>query len=209
MSTTPVLYSFRRCPYAIRARMAIARAGVSVELREVLLRDKPAAMLAISPKATVPVLVTAQGQVLDESLEIMRWALAQHDPDNWLADVSATLIETNDGSFKQALDRYKYADRYPQHSVQTYRAQGESILRSLEHDLGTKDWLCGIRPGFTDIAIFPFIRQFAAVDTNWFNESPYPRLRRWLNHWLHSSLFLDTMGKHPPWEPGQAAVPFP
>ncbi|MEE4279322.1 MAG: glutathione S-transferase [Halieaceae bacterium] len=203
----PVLYSFRRCPYAIRARMALAYADIPVELREVLLRDKPPEMLRCSPKGTVPVLVLPDGRVIDESLEVMRWALAQNDPERWMAtaDATALLVERNDGEFKAFLDRYKYADRYPEHSAHWYRDQNAGQLATLEQRLREQGWISGARSGFTDIALFPFIRQFAMVDRSWFDAAPYPALQRWLQYWLDSGLFARVMFKLPRWEAGQEA----
>jgi glutathione S-transferase len=199
--TAPILYSYRRCPYAMRARMALDYSGIEVVIREIALREKPAAMLAASPKGTVPVLVLSDGAVIDESLDIMRWALAQRDPQAWLKNVtdSETLIAENDGSFKQALDRYKYAERFPEHPQQTYRAQGERFLSQLETRLQQHAYLLDAEPRLADIAIFPFVRQFAAVDPAWWEEAPYPALRAWLTNWVESALFDSIMQKHPVW----------
>ena len=204
--TLPILYSFRRCPYAMRARLAIAYADVAVELREVELRNKPQAMLLISPKATVPVLQLEDGKVLDESLDIMLWALQQNDPEHWLRaaslDHAQALIRGNDESFKYYLDRYKYADRYPAYSELYYRQQGELFLADLESLLTQSVFLCGEQFSVADAAILPFIRQFCAVDPAWFKVSPYPALRQWLSHFLASSLFERVMTKYPYWQTG-------
>ncbi|MDX2421273.1 MAG: glutathione S-transferase [Amphritea sp.] len=212
----PILYSFRRCPYAIRARLAIAGSGQSVTLREVVLKDKPAAMLQASPKATVPVLVLPEGKVIDESRDIMRWALRQSDPHNWLcADdpdqlwQSEGLIQENDAVFKQHLDRYKYFERYPGHSQDYYRQQCEVTLGRLERQLQQSAFLTGEHCRLADIAIFPFIRQFAHVDRDWFYSAPYPGLQRWLDYHLTSPLFLSVMKKYPRWEEGDAVISFP
>lgn len=199
--TRPILYSYRRCPYAMRARMALHYSGIQVRIREIALRQKPAAMLAASPKGTVPVLVLPDGQVIDESLDIMRWALAQYDPQGWLQDAaqSLMLIAENDGTFKQALDRYKYAERFPEHPQIVYRAQGEGFVAKLETALQAHAHLLDASPRLADIAIFPFIRQFAAVDSAWWEASPYPALRSWLEHWVASELFDGIMQKHPVW----------
>jgi len=210
LSSNTILYSFRRCPYAMRARMAIAVSGIQVELREVVLRDKPQALLDISPKATVPVLLTADNTVIDESLDIMVWALGQSDPDNWLTKISNELIANNDEKFKYWLDRYKYADRYPEHPEQYYREQGEHTLLMLEKQLAKASYLSGDNITFTDIAIFPFIRQFAFSDIDWFKQSPYPRLRKWLGGVIESTLFLNIMHKYPAWQSNQKErVQFP
>lgn len=204
----PILYSFRRCPYAIRARLALHVSGVSYELREIQLRDKPAAILAASPKGSVPVLVLPDGQVIDESRDIMEWALNQHDPDNWLGDAgqhvkaAAALVDINDGSFKAALDRYKYADRHPEHPRSHYRIEGEQFLRQLEDRLHAHAYLLGSQITLADAAIVPFIRQFAGVDPCWFDQSPYPKLRCWCESLVNSSLFSVAMLKHPIWQCG-------
>lgn len=196
----PVLYSYRRCPYAMRARMAIWAANIQVEVREISLREKPAHLLQISPKGTVPVLQLPDGTVLEQSLDIMQWALAQNDPQGWLnADSEAVnaLITKNDGDFKKSLDRYKYPDRYPEHTQAFYREQGEQFLQRLETALAQHDYLLWDKPSMADVALFPFIRQFAAVDAEWFASSPYPRLRVWLEGWLESALFAQVMQKFP------------
>lgn len=198
----PILYSFRRCPYAIRARLAIAYAGISVEIREVQLKNKPEHMLAISPKGTVPVLQLPDGTVIDESLDIMRWALAQNDPDNWLnigADTEK-LIAWNDGEFKYFLDRYKYADRYPEYSAHYYRSQSEKYLIELESRLARHSYLANNHFSILDAAIFPFIRQFSLVDPDWFVASGYSCLILWLNKGLESGLFASVMTKNPVWQ---------
>ncbi|WP_363317841.1 glutathione S-transferase [uncultured Amphritea sp.] len=211
-STHPILYSFRRCPYAMRARLAIASSGISVELREVALKDKPAEMLQASPKGTVPVLVLPassekEGQVIDESRDIMRWALRLNDPDNWLcADdpdrlwQGEALIQENDAVFKQHLDRYKYFERYPDHPQHYYREQCEVTLVKLERLLQQHAYLTGEQRRLADIAIFPFIRQFAHVDREWFYNAPYPALQSWLDQHLNSELFIRVMQKSSPWQ---------
>ncbi len=194
----PVLYTFRRCPYAMRARMAISYAGIDVDQREIALKNKPQAMLAVSSKGTVPVLILADETVIDESLDIMLWALQQNDPNGWLdCSLPSVLIEENDGTFKQWLDQYKYADRFPEQSAVFYREQGELFLQQLECALTQHHHLAGIRPSLIDYAIFPFIRQFALVDNNWFDQAHYPRLRQWLDTYLDSNLFSTIMIKYP------------
>ena len=206
MSALPILYSFRRCPYAIRARMALWVAGVKVELREVKLAAKPPALLAASPKATVPVLVLTDGTVIDESLTIMRWALAQHDPEGWLAGDDLALIAANDGPFKHHLDRAKYPGRYDDDGTTDHRAAALALLAPLETRLAQARYLCGEARSFTDIALFPFIRQFAAIDPEWFAAQPMPRLQAWLDGLLASDLFAAIMPKFAPWADGDAAV---
>ena len=193
--TAHVLYSFRRCPYAMRARMALRYSGVPLTTVEVSLKAKPVEMLALSPKGTVPVLVCADGRVIEQSLDIMRWALAQKDPDNWLGPDSAALIEENDHVFKTHLDRYKYAIRYPEQPMEHYRAQGEQFLQHLEDLLGHAPYLAGDRLSLADVALAPFIRQFAHVDREWFEQAPYPHLRVWLERILTSALFTSVMAK--------------
>lgn len=203
----PVLYSFRRCPYAMRARMALWVAGIAVELREVKLAAKPAALLAASPKGTVPVLVTSDGKVIDQSLEIMHWALAQNDLENWLAGHEPALIAANDGLFKHHLDRAKYPTRYDADGVD-HRAAALTLLLPLEERLAAHAQLCSERRSFTDIALFPFIRQFAAIDPAWFAAQPLPRLAAWLEGHCASDLFTAVMPKFAPWQEGDAPVRF-
>ncbi|WP_299181380.1 glutathione S-transferase [uncultured Neptuniibacter sp.] len=209
----PVLYTFRRCPYAIRARLALAYSRQTLIWREVVLKDKPAAMLEISPKATVPVLQLPQGEVIDESFDIMQWALQQSDPDNWLDQTNRpeiiALIAENDLEFKPHLDKYKYADRFPEESMTTYRARAELFLTSLEQRLEQHPFLLGDKITLADAAIVPFIRQFAGVDAQWFQHAPYPCLRRWLEAWLNNELFLSVMKKYPQWKEGDRPLLFP
>jgi glutathione S-transferase len=176
----PILYSFRRCPYAMRARMALLISGIKCELREVKLSAKPEAMVAASPKATVPVLVRTDNVVLDESLQIMRWTLGVNDPEGWLKGDDAPLIEANDGPFKHHLDRYKYPSRYDDCDAVEHREAGLEILRDLEKRLSDQPQLCGEQRSMADIAIMPFVRQFAHTDREWFAEQPVPHLRQWL-----------------------------
>ena len=198
MAALALLYSYRRCPYAMRARMALSYAGIAYQLHDISLKDKPAGLLAVSPKGTVPVLVLPDGRVLEQSLDIMHWALQQHDPSRWLdidRDNSQALISENDGAFKQTLDKYKYASRFPEQSAASYRSQAEVFLCKLEQALQERPFLSGAHLSLTDVAIFPFIRQFAAVDANWFALAAYPKLQAWLQARLESSLFLGVMAK--------------
>lgn len=188
----------------MRARMALTLAGIEVEIREISLRDKPEHMLQISPKGTVPVLVLPNGKVIDESLAIMYWALQQYDPQALLdEDVvkMSELIAENDGSFKQALDCYKYPERnfqYKHEKTQLqYRQQGEVFLLQLEKFLEQNTYLLKSTPSLADLAIFPFVRQFAEVDSAWFGRTPYPKLLIWLNGWINSELFKIVMTKNP------------
>lgn len=193
----------------MRARMAVAVSGMKVELREVVLRDKPTELIDASPKATVPVLVSPDTTVIDESLDIMRWALRRNDPEGWQASDNEGLIEQNDGAFKAALDRYKYPHRYGLVDGIVHRDEGLVILRDLDASLCEHAFLGGERRGLTDIAIFPFIRQFAATDQTWFDEQRLPSLHRWLSNLLRSNLFASIMNQYPRWQAGDAPTFFP
>ena len=210
MTDLPVLYSFRRCPYAMRARMALLVSGTPVRLREVVLRDKPGEMIAASPKATVPVLVLPDGQVIDESLVIMHWALKRNDPENWLQDNSAetVLIAEADGPFKDHLDRYKYPTRYENVDPLAHRAGGLVFLEKLNALLRDSGQLAGAKPTFADHAIFPFVRQFANNDRAWFDQLPLPALQQWLSDHLASPLFATAMQKYPQWQSGDVEPVF-
>jgi len=192
--------------------MAIAYAGVAVELREVVLSNKPEEMLALSDKGTVPVLQLTD-QVLDESLDIIHWALAQSDPDHWIAPHLTAemqqLIERNDGEFKFYLDRYKYWNRFPEQTQSQYRRSAEGFIAQLEKLLCASKFLLRDEICLADIAIFPFVRQFAFVDRLWFDASPYSRVRQWLEDFLKSPRFLQSMGKQPRWQPGDPSRLFP
>lgn len=208
----PVLYSFRRCPYAIRARMALRVAEITVTLREVDLANQPDEMLFHSPKGSVPVLVLPDHQVIDESLEIMKWALGKNDPTEWLKTESTgahELIAANDGEFKHHLDRYKYPEWYEGAVKKEHRTQAERFLSRLETRLTEHAFLDSDRPSILDAAIAPFVRQFAAVDEEWFTASPYPALQNWLARFLSGENFLKVMGKRPVWKKGDAPVFFP
>ena len=221
-ATLPVLYSFRRCPYAMRARLAIAVSGQRCEMREIVLKNKPPEMLAVSPKATVPVLVLPGGEVIEQSLDIMLWTLRQHDPNHWLTpqlgtrDEMHALIEVNDGAFKRALDRYKYPHRYPQEHTdelqqfaKAHRASAALWLMDLQARLSRHDCLFGATASLADMAILPFVRQYACTDIGWFGQQPWPDLQRWLADWLGSDLFDCIMNKYTPWASGTAGFRFP
>ncbi len=199
MHDIPVLYSFRRCPYAMRARMALLVSGVAYAHREILLRDKPAAMLAASPKGTLPVLVLADGTVIDESIDIMHWALAQHDPEGWLARADAALVANFDGAFKHHLDRYKYAGRYDADPL-AHRAAGLAMLAELDARLVDQDHLGGAARGFSDIALFPFVRQFVGVDATWSAAEVPRRVQKWLATLVASELFERAMVRRAPYD---------
>lgn len=215
MTTLPVLYSFRRCPYAMRARLALAVSKQACELREVVLKNKPQALLQASPKGTVPVLVLPDGHVLEQSLDIMLWALAQHDPDGWLSPIEGTradmlaLIAECDGPFKQALDRCKYPNRYPGADVSAAHATAVAWLSALDTRLATRPHLFGHRAALADMAIAPFVRQFAGIDPAWWPAQPWPHLQAWLAHWQASELLESVMHKLPAWVDGTEGVLFP
>ena len=216
----PVLYSFRRCPYAMRARLALLASGQRCELREVVLRDKPAELLAASPKATVPVLVLGDGSVIAQSLEIMSWALRRSDPQHWLEPANGTLdemlalIEACDTGFKRDLDRYKYPGRHEPETdaapePEAPRDSGVRFLLQLEARLANSAFLFGERAALADAAISPFVRQFAGVDAAWFSAQPWPRLREWLAAWQDSDAFAAVMQRYPAWKAGDVSVTFP
>jgi len=204
LANKPILYSYRRCPYAMRARMALAYAGIPVEIREISLKEKPPSLVAISPKATVPVMQYGN-LVLEQSLDIMRWALSQHDPDGWLTDENNiavnTLIEVNDGSFKKILDQYKYPSRFPEvNPVDLLTSALNQHLRPLNNQLKKTEFLLGAKLSMADVAIFPFIRQFHMVDETLFSLYQLEDLKKWLNDCIESDLFLSIMQKHPVWQ---------
>lgn len=240
MVEPPILYSFRRCPYAMRARMAVAVSGTQVRLREILLRDKPDEMIAVSAKGTVPVLVEGS-HVIDESLDVMNWALAKHDPETWLARKDDALIAENDGPFKHHLDRYKYSTRYEDADAEEHRTTGFAFLQKLETRLAQhasilrdapilrpeggrsprlegrrigapqdegSAYLHGSARGFTDIATFPFVRQFRIADKEWFDAAPIPNVQRWLKTLMESALFESVMEKYPLWKETDEEVQF-
>ena len=189
----------------MRARMALHVSEIEYEHRELILRDKPASMLAASPKGTVPVFITDEGQVIDESLDLALWALEKNDPKGWMEGHQPDLVAQNDGPFKHHLDRYKYASRYDDDAERgaidlSHRDQAEVILSKLNQRLEVSSYLTGETQNFTDIAIFPFIRQFAAVQREWWQSTPYAALRSWLDIQLESDLFKDIMVKHPLWK---------
>jgi len=203
-----MLYTFRRCPYAMRARLALAVSGVRVEVREIRLRAKPEAMLAASSKGTVPVLVLAGGGVIDQSIDIMRWALRRHDPEAWLDGDDRALIADCDDRFKHHLDRTKYPERHASDPV-AHRIAAVEWLGLLEQRLARQDSLCGARRSLTDAAIMPFVRQFAAIDPDWFAQQPLPRVQEWLARHLQSALFEAVMVRFDPWSPKDAPIHWP
>ncbi|MUK38585.1 glutathione S-transferase [Aliivibrio fischeri] len=203
------LYSFRRCPYAMRARLGIVQSNKTVHLREIILKNKPEAMLQASPKGTVPVLITNKGKVIDESLDIMKWALEGSELLLSATNEMFQLIRENDDIFKSWLDKYKYADRYPEYSEIYYREQGELFLNKLEQRLTTSPMLFSKQYSFADLAILPFIRQFAFVDIHWFRQSKYKNLQRWLFEFIESELFNSIMNKYPTWLDSHQEFIFP
>lgn len=211
----PVLYSFRRCPYAMRARLALAVSEQACALREIALARKPPEMLAASPKGTVPVLVFVNGSVIDQSLDIMLWALKRNDPEQWLPgdtvsmEAHMQLIRQCDGKFKIHLDCYKYPQRYALANGLEHRASGAVFLQELNAALEIQSCLNGLHFGFTDAAIAPFVRQFAHTDPDWFAAQPWDALQRWLTAFETSALFLAVMEKYPEWHPDQDAIQFP
>lgn len=215
MSPLPILYSFRRCPYAMRARLAIQSAGIRVELREVVLRDKPAQMVEHSPKGTVPVGVLPDGRVIEESLDLMIWALEQRDPEGWLCpeisglDTAMSLILRADIDFKPCLDRYKYANRYEDVDATIARDRAAGFLMELEQKLVDNRFLFGSRACVADMAIVPFVRQFANVDRHWFDAQDWPNLLLWLSGLLETDRFTAIMAKYPKWQVADPVTIFP
>lgn len=208
MSSLPILYSFRRCPYAMRARLALLASQTVCIIREVKLSAKPTEMLVASPKATVPVLVLPNGDVIEQSLDIMRWALARCDPDSWLSHDGDHLIETNDGPFKHHLDRAKYPDRYGS-DARMHFAACLDLLRPLEERLKAARHLCGNKMSFVDAAVLPFVRQFAMIDRVWFDAQPLPHTRRWMDELIASRIFDEAMIRLTPWRNGDPEIRFP
>jgi glutathione S-transferase len=202
-----ILYSFRRCPYAMRARMALLVSDISCELREVSLKNKPPEMISASPKATVPVLVLHDGRVIEESLEIMRWALGQNDPKRWLDADDEGLIVLFDSDFKHHLDRYKYPSRYDSDAAH-HRDAGYGLLQQLEQRLQKGGFLCGSEPRLADIAIMPFVRQYAQSDRAWFDVQVLPGVQLWLQQLIDTDFFLQAMKNFPVWMAGDRPVIF-
>ena len=210
MTTLPILWTFRRCPYAMRARLAIWSSGQKVALREILLKDKPAPFLAASPKATVPV-VQDGDIVIEQSREVMLWALGRNDPEGWLEmpQEGHALIDTSDGPFKTALDHTKYAVRFPDRDEAEERAKAMVFLTELNDRLTQSRFLMGSRRSLADMAILPFVRQFANTDRDWFDAQGLGPLTNWLDDFLASDRFRAIMSKYPPWQNGQDQVLFP
>ena len=208
----PILYSFRRCPYAMRARMAIHISGQRCELREVLLRDKPPSMLEYSAKGTVPVLILQDGKVIDESLDVIDWALNLNDPDDWQRskDTKKTkeLIKINDGEFKYHLDRYKYSKRYDNEDPEFHRKKCLKFIESVNNELNNSKYIFDDNISYADIVVLPFIRQFRIADIEWFDSLPYDNLKKWLSSFLDSSLLNSIMKKYHLWQEGDSLIIF-
>ncbi len=204
----PILYSFRRCPYAMRARLALAYSGIDYEHREILLKNRPDELYALSPKGTVPVLQLNDKTVIDESIDVMKWALAQSDPEHWYTEnikVQNSLIDQNDGDYKKWLDKYKYHVRFKDGSYEEYQYAVGEILKTYESILSKSPYLCGDKVTLADMALFPFIRQGAYVDLNWFN-AQFPKLSTWLKIFNESELFETIMKKYTVWKSGEDGI---
>ena len=203
-----ILYSFRRCPYAMRGRMGLKVSGLDYEHREIILRDKPQEMLDASPKGTVPVFIKDDGKVIEESLDLLNWALSQNDPLGWMdcnIEDAQILIAANDTDFKHHLDRYKYASRYSDNAKRgdidmSHRKEAEKHIQNLEDILVKNPYLLGDKQTIADIAIFPFMRQFSNVEPEWWAVAPYPKTRDWLTRHTESELFKSIMTKYPLWK---------
>ena len=208
----PILYSFRRCPYAMRARMAIHISGQKCELREVLLRDKPPSMLEYSAKGTVPVLILQDGNVIDESLDVIDWALNLNDPDDWQRskdkEKTKELIKINDGEFKYHLDRYKYSKRYENEDPEFHRKKCLKFIESVNNELNNSKYIFDDNISYADIVLLPFIRQFRIADIDWFDALPYNNLKKWLSGFLDSTLLNSIMKKYDLWKEGDKSIVF-
>ena len=208
----PILYSFRRCPYAMRARMAIHISGQKCELREVLLRDKPPSMLEYSAKGTVPVLILQDGKVIDESLDVIDWALNLNDPDNWQrskdTEKTKELIKINDGEFKYHLDRYKYSKRYDNEDPEFHKKKCLKFIESINNELNNSKYIFDDNISYADIVLLPFIRQFRIADMEWFDALPYDNLKNWLSGFLDSTLLNSIMKKYDLWKEGDKSIVF-
>ena len=214
-NSLPIIYSLRNCPFAMRARIAIYKSQQPVLLRDIVLKDKPQEMLVASPKGTVPVLITPNGTVIEESFEVMLWALSMSDPDDLLFSGDdemlasmQTLIYRFDNEFKRCLENYKCAKRYSETNVIECRQACEAYIAQLEQLLTAHQYLMADRESLADIALLPFIRQFARVERQWYLQAPYPHVRQWLNHYLQSKMFSKVMTKHQLWLPNRSDLLF-
>ena len=209
--TYPILYSLRNCPYAMRARIAIFKSKQTVQLRDLVLSNKPEEMLIVSPKGTVPVVVLADGRVIEESLDVMLWALEQADPEHWLhmPEKGYDWISRGDGPFKQALDHTKYAVRFPDLDHTQELGHATEFLQDLNDQIAGFDWMFGANCTFADMALLPFVRQFANIDRIWFNQKNWPHLHRWLDKFLATDRFTEIMLQYERWHTGDSATIFP
>jgi glutathione S-transferase len=211
----PILYSLRNCPYAMRARIAIFKAKKTVILRDIVLSDKPKEMITASPKATVPIIVLPNGAVIEESFDVMLWAITENDPDDLLHSKNPkflatmlNIIKSFDQDFKACLEQYKCAKRYRESNISECRAACEQYIQTLEIRLTDHDFLLSDKESLADIALLPFIRQFARVERQWYLQSPYPKVRQWLNNYLQSPMFTKVMAKYPLWLDNHEVVLF-
>nr|WP_255416928.1 glutathione S-transferase [Limnohabitans sp. Hippo4] len=210
----PILYSFRRCPYAMRARMALLASGIRCEMREIALSQKPESMLAVSPKGTVPVLVL-KDKVMEESLDIMHWALAQSDPERWSTEgqsndaLAQEWVRSCDDEFKKNLDRYKYPNRYALTDGLAHREMGSNFLMKLNAQLEKSSYVMGDQWCWVDAAIAPFVRQFARTDRDWFDAQAWSALKIWLENFEQSPAYIEVMHKYKVWHQGAKPVAFP
>lgn len=215
----PILYSLRNCPFAMRARIAIYRSQLPIELREVNLKNKPERMIEASPKATVPTLVLTSNHVIDESLDVMLWALKESDPDDLFQSITLgapaqrqqnilSLINLFDAEFKGHLEQYKCAKRYHETNLEACRKTCEQYIQNLEERLSSHTFLIDDNESLADIALLPFIRQFAKVERQWYLTSPYPLVKKWLNQYLQSAMFTKVMAKYPLWSEGSEVSMF-
>ena len=208
----PILYSFRRCPYAMRARLAIKASGIIVEIREVELKNKPKEFLSISPKATVPVVCISSKQIIEESLDIMEWALKINDPLKLLKYEKLNRIEIHnilnklENEFKQNLDRYKYSSRFDLPSPKLYRDKNLQTLNEFNNLLQNNKGICSSHLSFLDYAVFPFIRQFRNVNSVWFDSLELKFLQTWLYELIDSDEFSSIMKKYEIWNPNQKPI---
>jgi len=210
----PILYSFKRCPYAMRARMALKLADITCEIREVSLSNKPNHMLKISPKGTVPVLIL-KDKIIDESIDIINWVISKTDIfkenlDQNKLELSDEMICIFDDKFKYHLDRYKYSNRYKDADLEFHRSECKKLLVSLEHLISNNVWFFGDKLNKLDISILPFIRQFKIADIDWFDsQKDIPKVKEVLDNFLESKLFIEIMHNYKVWEEEADSVYFP
>lgn len=209
--TLPILYSLRHCPFAMRARLAIFKSQKAVELRDVKLTNKPVSMLVASPKGTVPILVVSSQHIIEESIDVMLWVLQQNDPDNMLDELATamTFIQRYDREFKPCIEAYKCAKRYHETNLEECRRACEVFIQDLELRLSQHAYVLGEQESIADLAILPFIRQFAKVERPWYVQSSYTHVKRWLNSYLQSAMFNKIMAPNPIWEEGNKGIVFP